>query len=375
MSLVFADERAVMARALELAARGAGFVEPNPQVGAVLVDSQLTLLGEGWHQRFGGPHAEVHALAQAGSRAAGATLFVTLEPCCHFGKTPPCTAAVIAAGVARVVVAVSDPFPAVAGNGLRQLREAGIIVETGLLEAEASELLAPFTKLTLQGLPYVHAKWAMTLDGKLATRTGSSQWISNALSRQVVHELRGRMDAILVGSGTALQDDPLLTARPPGPRVATRIVLDRRGRLPLDSQLVRTAGSEPVLLVTTAAAPREPLHKLAGLGVEILELEVINGRPSLSSLLDELGRRRMTNLLVEGGSEVLGAFFDQRLVDEAHVFIAPKLAGGRAALSPLGGAGCTEMSSALSLRNPAFQRLGDDVYIHGRVQQVDATEA
>src|SRR5262249_38708583 len=225
-----------MQLALELAERGRGAVEPNPLVGAVVVrDGRL--VGEGWHQRYG----EAHALAAAGAAAQGATLYVTLEPCCHYGKTPPCTEAVLRAGVGRVVAAMLDPFPPVSGQGVARLRAVGVTVEVGLGEAEARRLNAPYLKLLATGRPYVHAKWAMTLDGKICTRTGDSKWISGEASRRRVHELRGRMDAILVGIGTALADDPLLTARPPGPRIATRIVLDSRGRLPASAQLVRTA--------------------------------------------------------------------------------------------------------------------------------------
>src|SRR5579884_2079657 len=220
-----------MRRALELAEHGRGYVEPNPLVGAVVVrDGQL--VGEGWHQHYGEAHAEIHALAAAGEGSRGATLYVTLEPCCHFGKTPPCTDAVLRAGIRRVVAAMPDPFPAVAGKGAELLRQAGVTVELGIGEAEARRLNAPYLKLLEKRRPWVHAKWAMTLDGKIATRTGDSKWISNEASRRIVHALRGRMDAVIVGAGTALADDPLLTARPPGPRVATRAVLDSTGRLP-----------------------------------------------------------------------------------------------------------------------------------------------
>ncbi|MFZ5831242.1 MAG: bifunctional diaminohydroxyphosphoribosylaminopyrimidine deaminase/5-amino-6-(5-phosphoribosylamino)uracil reductase RibD, partial [Planctomycetota bacterium] len=205
-----------MRRALELAAEGEGYVEPNPMVGCVIAQGAETL-GEGWHRRFGGPHAEIEALRIAGPRAAGATMFVTLEPCCHFGKTPPCTRAVVDAGIRRVVVAIGDPFPAVAGGGLAELRAAGIETTIGVLEAEAAELVAPYLKLLRTGLPWVIAKWAMTLDGKIATHTGVSRWISGPESRAVVHRLRGRVDAIVVGRQTAAIDDPQLTARPPGP--------------------------------------------------------------------------------------------------------------------------------------------------------------
>ena len=341
-----------MRHALALAARGRGAVEPNPMVGAVVVRDGVNV-GEGWHQRFGGPHAEVHALRAAGELARGATLYVTLEPCCHVGKTPPCTDAVRAAGVARVVAAMADPFPQVSGRGTTLLRDAGIEVEVGLCEAEARRLNAPYLKLVGMGKPYVHAKWAMTLDGKIATGTGDSKWISNAASRRRVHELRGVMDAIVVGSGTALTDDPQLTARPPGPRIATRIVLDRRGRLPLQSNLVRTAREVPTLVVG------EGNPALLEAGCEVMP------SGSIAELLDELGKRRFTNILVEGGGEVLGSFLDAGQLDEVHVFIAPLLAGGAAARGPTLGVGVERMAEALRLGAWEVETIEGDVYLRG----------
>lgn len=361
-----------MARAIELARRGAGFVEPNPQVGAVLVDDNLRLIAEGYHGRFGGPHAEIRALQEAGERSRGATLVVTLEPCCHHGKTPPCADAVIRAGIRRVIVGMQDPFPAVSGRGIEQLRQAGIDVEVGLLEDEVRRLNGPFQKLIRTGMPWVHAKWAMTLDGKIASRTGESKWISNEASRAIVHQLRARMDAIVIGSGTALADDPLLTARPPGPRVATRVVLDRRARLPIDSQLARTVNAAPVLLVVGRDAPAENLARLRSAEVEVWQGENSHspGRdgPALKDVLLELGRRKFTNVLVEGGSELLGALFDERLIDEVHVFIAPKLLGGAEAKSPFAGLGLSGPSRLPDIDRPAIELLEGDVYVHGPVK-------
>jgi diaminohydroxyphosphoribosylaminopyrimidine deaminase/5-amino-6-(5-phosphoribosylamino)uracil reductase len=362
-----------MRRAMELAGRGIGLVEPNPPVGAVIVDDQLQRIGEGWHERFGGPHAEVAALGQAAERARGAALFVTLEPCCHFGKTPPCVDAIIAAGLRQVVVAMQDPFPEVAGRGIERLRAANIDVEVGLLGREARQLADPFCKLVETGRPYVHAKWAMTLDGRIASHSGASKWISNAASRAVVHRLRGRMDAILIGVGTALADDPLLTARPPGPRIATRVVFDSQARLPLESQLVKTARQSPLLVITTPQASRESVERLRERGAEVFECgptrpanHVI--RPDAGELLTELGRRRMTNVLVEGGSELLGSFFDQRLIDELHVFVAPRLLGGASAKSPLAGEGRPALPELPDLENPEIEIIDGDVYIHGRLR-------
>jgi diaminohydroxyphosphoribosylaminopyrimidine deaminase/5-amino-6-(5-phosphoribosylamino)uracil reductase len=353
-----------MRRALELAERGRGHVEPNPLVGAV-VGREGQVGGEGWHQRYGGPHAEVHALAAAGEAARGATLYVTLEPCCHHGKTPPCTDAVLRAGIRRVVAAMTDPFPQVAGRGAELLRAAGVAVEFGLLEAEAHRLNAPYLHLLATGRPYVHAKWAMTLDGRIATRTGDSKWISNESSRRRVHELRGRMDAILVGIGTVLADDPLLTARPPGPRTAVRVVLDTHGRLPLTSQLARTAKEVPTLVVTAGTVPESKAHALRECGCEMLALADEGERPAVTALLDALGRRRLTNLLVEGGSGVLGSFVDAGALNEVHVFVAPRLVGGREAPSPVGGRGMDRIHDALRLAELQVEEIDGDVLLHG----------
>jgi diaminohydroxyphosphoribosylaminopyrimidine deaminase / 5-amino-6-(5-phosphoribosylamino)uracil reductase len=361
-----ASERQWMERALELAERGRGAVEPNPLVGAVVVrDGKV--VGEGWHQRYGGPHAEVHALDTAGAAARGATLYVTLEPCCHHGKTPPCTDAVLRAGISCVVAALRDPFPQVSGRGAEILRAAGVEVELGLCEAEARRQNAPYLKLLATGRPYVHLKWAMTLDGKIATRRGDSKWISNAASRRLVHDLRGRVDAILVGIGTALADNPSLTARPPGPRVATRIVLDSAARLPMDSTLVQTAREVPTLVVTAAGKDLPAVERLRELGCEVLPLAAEEGRPGVGALLDELGRRRLTNVLVEGGAGVLGSFLDARAVDEVHVFIAPRLAGGAAALTPIAGLGVEHLADSLSLAEWQVRQIQEDVYLRGVV--------
>jgi diaminohydroxyphosphoribosylaminopyrimidine deaminase/5-amino-6-(5-phosphoribosylamino)uracil reductase len=373
MTAPFASREAVMRRAIDLARLGAGFVEPNPLVGAVIVDDDLRLVGEGWHERFGGAHAEVNAIARAGVQARGATLVVTLEPCCHFGKTPPCVEAIIAAGLRKVVVGMQDPFAQVSGRGIQRLREANIDVEVGLLSVEVRRLAAPFCKLVEKKLPYVHAKWAMTLDGRIASHTAASQWISNAASRARVHQLRGRMDAILVGVGTAIADDPLLTARPPGPRVATRVVFDSRARLAVESQLVKTIKQAPLLVVTGPQAAPENIKRLRDQGAEVLECGTEQSepggiRPSPHAVLAELGRRQMTNVLAEGGSELLGAFFDLQLIDEVHVFAAPKLLGGAAAKSPLGGTGRAAPSDLPDLIDPEIEVLDGDVYIHGQLR-------
>jgi diaminohydroxyphosphoribosylaminopyrimidine deaminase/5-amino-6-(5-phosphoribosylamino)uracil reductase len=357
-----------MRRALELAANGQGCVEPNPMVGCVIARG-AEIIGEGWHGRFGGPHAEVEALRLAGPRAAGASMYVTLEPCSHFGKTPPCTKAILSSGVKRVVIAMKDPFPQVAGAGAAELHRGGVEVEFGVLELEARQLNAPYLKLLATGRPWIIAKWAMSLDGKMATAGGESRWISNEQSRKVVHKLRGRMDAIIVGRETALRDDPMLTARPPGPRIALRVVLDTHASLASDSQLVRTAAEAPVLVAVGKHASASNCRRLVDAGCEVFECAGETHIDRLHWLLEELGRRRMTNVLVEGGGRVLGSLLDARQIDEVHVFIAPKLIGGSEARIPFAGEGIAQMSEALCIDVPETEQIGDDVYVHGRVKK------
>ncbi len=358
-----------MRRALRLAARGRGRVEPNPMVGCVLV-RRGRVIGEGWHRRFGGPHAERDALRRCEGSPRGATAYVALEPCCHHGKTPPCTDALIEAGISRVVAAVVDPCAVVRGRGIRTLREAGLRVDVGVCQGEAEALNAPFFKLRRTRRPWVILKWAQSLDGKIATHAGDSQWITGPAARREAHRLRGRVDAVLVGIGTVLADDPDLTCRHVKPkRIATRIVLDGRLRIPRRAKLVRTARKTPVLIATTRTALRQrkgTTDWLRSAGCNVIALPGRRGRVDLSALLDELGRREMTNVMVEGGGEVLGAFFDQDLADEALVFVAPKLIGGRRALDPLAGRGAASIADAVTLHNPTRRRVGDDLMLSFR---------
>ncbi len=357
-----------MSRALELAEQGRGFVEPNPMVGCVIVrDEQV--VGEGWHQRFGGPHAEIEALAAAGNAAAGSEVFVTLEPCAHEGKTPACTEALLEAKVSRVVIGCEDPNPHVAGGGIARLRSAGIKVELFSDNTPAHRLIAPFAKLMTKGRPWVIAKWAMTLDGKLATHTGDSQWITCEASRAMVHHLRGQVDGIVVGKGTVASDDPMLTARPPGARIATRIVLDSRATLSTESRLVKSLDQAPVLLVVRDDAPAERVKVLRGCGVEVLQVAGQDRLERVGLFLDDLGRRQMTNILVEGGASLIGTFFDLDAIDEVHAFIAPKLVGGHAALSPIAGQGLLEMSAARELVDVEISTIESDVHLHGYVSR------
>ena len=365
--MVMSSDRDLMLRALALARRGEGHVEPNPMVGSIVLDSRRKVVGEGWHVRFGGPHAEVQALAAAGDAAHGGTLYVTLEPCCHQGKTPPCTRAIREAGIARVVAATRDPFTEVDGSGFGELRAAGIECAVGVAEQEALELLAPYLMLVTAGRPWVIGKWAMTLDGKIATPIGDSQWISGEESRAIVHKLRGRVDAIMVGARTAERDNPRLTARPPGPRSATRIVM---GSIAADSRLVQTIDDAPLLVVADKPSSEARLAPVVDRGAEVLWLpEQCRGDRSaqMEFVLAELAQRRMTNLLVEGGGELLGTLKDLNAIDEAHVFVAPKLIGGRGSISPVAGDGIERIADALHVDGGQWQPAGADLYFSGRV--------
>jgi diaminohydroxyphosphoribosylaminopyrimidine deaminase/5-amino-6-(5-phosphoribosylamino)uracil reductase len=266
-----------------------------------------------------------------------------------------------------VVAAQRDPFPAVAGGGLAELTAAGVEVELGLLEAEARRLGAPYLKLVRTGRPWIIAKWAMTLDGKIASRTGDSRWISGPESRQVVHALRGRVDAVVVGLGTAARDDPLLTARPPGPRTALRVVLDTHASLGSESQLVRTARETPLMVAVGQDADAVQRQRLAEAGCEVFVCDGATHADRLAALLDELGRRRFTNVLVEGGGRLLGSLLDAGQIDEVHVFVAPRLLGGAAALSPMAGNGIVRVSEALVVEAPEVRQVGSDLYLQGRV--------
>ncbi|MBI1323974.1 bifunctional diaminohydroxyphosphoribosylaminopyrimidine deaminase/5-amino-6-(5-phosphoribosylamino)uracil reductase RibD [bacterium] len=361
-----------MTLALAEAARGKGFVEPNPMVGAVLV-SDDRLAGSGHHARFGGPHAEVAALAATPGSARGMTMHVTLEPCCHFGKTPPCSRAIVEAGISRVVIATRDPFPLVSGGGIEELRAAGIHVDVWPVDSpvarQAIRLNRPFFKRVLTGRPYTIAKWAMSLDGRIALATGDSRWISNDRSRAIVHEIRGRVDGILVGIGTVKADDPSLTARPPGPRTPRRIVVDPRAETPIESVLVRTARETPVTIFCAANAANDRRKALESSGCELIPLNAsANGSLSPESIVEELGSKGLTNLLIEGGSKVLGRFFDAGCIDEVAVFVAPALFGGPAAFPPIESKSVRPMESIPRLAEVRTSTIGSDTLIQGLVQ-------
>ncbi len=337
-----------MRRALALAARGLGETNPNPAVGCLVVRGGR-VLGEGWHERAGGPHAEVVALGQARERARGATLYVTLEPCAHSGRTPPCAPLVRDAGVARVVIATSDPNPLVRGRGLALLRRAGIVVTTGVLAAEASRLNERFLRCARLGRPFVLLKAATTLDGRIATASGSSKWITGPAERRQARWLRRLHDAVLVGVGTALADDPLLLPAPRTRRQLTRVVLDSRLRLPLGSRLVRSASARQPVLVVTCSNDPERRRKLTAAGVTVVCVAAEHGRVSLPAALQALHERGLTSVMVEGGSEVLGAFLAARLLDQVALFRAPILLGGRGSRPAFGGADPRQIGDGLRL--------------------------
>lgn len=357
-----------MRRALELAAQARGRTSPNPMVGAVIV-RQGQVVGQGYHQRAGTPHAEVHALREAGERARGAVLYVNLEPCAHHGRTPPCTEAIIAAGLAEVHMAMLDPNPRVNGRGRAALEAAGIRTVVGECAAEAGELNEVFGTYITAGRPFVLAKFACSLDGKIATRTGESRWISGADSRQRVHQLRDTVDAILVGANTVIADDPQLTTRLPNRedvRHPLRVVLDSRGRVPLQSQVLDPSLPGRTLLAATPALPEERRQALQARGVECLLLPPdAHGRVALPALLAELGRRQVSSLLVEGGGTVLEAFFRARLVDKVLAFVAPLIIGGREAPSAVSGEGVERLEEALRLERVQVERVGDDLLVSG----------
>jgi diaminohydroxyphosphoribosylaminopyrimidine deaminase/5-amino-6-(5-phosphoribosylamino)uracil reductase len=398
-----------MAQALDLARRGLGATSPNPPVGAVVVRNRR-VVGAGYHRRAGGPHAEVFALRQAGARARGATLYVTLEPCGHTEKrTPPCVPLILNSGVRRVVIATRDPNPQVAGRGLAALRRAGLKVELGVAQTDAYALIESYRMRVTRGRPFVTLKVAATLDGKIATASGESQWITGALARRLVHRLRAQSDAVLVGVGTVIADNPSLTVHgkggvlaprgrggikaakggvysnvaPPRPRdyrsapgnagkkagtrQPTRIVLDPQLRTPLSSKVL-TDRSAPTIIVTTSNSPKTQRQTMERLGVEVLVIPDMEGRIVWKVLLQELGQRGMNVLLIEGGGEVNATALRSGVVDRVIFFMAPQLLGGRDAIGAIGGTSPLHLANAIRLRDVTVSRVGKDLMVEGRVR-------
>ena len=359
-------------RAIELAERGRGHVSPNPLVGAVVVKDG-DVVGEGWHAAVGGPHAEVVAIADAGDTdLKGATLYVSLEPCCHDGRTPPCTDAIARSGIGRVVVASDDPTEKASGRGLGILRDDGIdvVVAEGELAARARQLNQAFRKHARTGRPWVLFKSAMTLDGKVATETGDSKWISSAASRELGHRWRASSDAVAVGIGTALRDDPQLTARIPDvsgqPR---RIIFDTTARLPVTSNLVRMAPEVPLTVVVSRAARRTAVSTLETAGADVVVATGANEPDRVASALLQLGASGITSILLEGGPHLAGAFYDAGEVDEVRLFLAPIVLGGRTARDPLEGEGTETIAEAMRALTLDCERSGDDLLVSARLRE------
>lgn len=360
-----------MTLALRLATKGQGTTSPNPMVGALVV-RQGRIIGQGFHLRPGTPHAEILALRQAENRAKGATLYVTLEPCCHLTKrTPPCVPEILRSGVRRVVMAMQDPNPSVKGKGVAALRRAGLSVTIGIAQREAEELNRAYCHWMKTGRPYVTLKAGMTLDGQIATASGESRWITGESSRRDVHQLRGHVDAVLIGIGTVLADDPSLTARTGPrfeqltPRQPLRVIVDSRLRIPLKAEVLAQQDLAKTIMATTAVAPaarRSILHKK---GIEILTLPARHDRVSLRALLTQLGRRGIMSLLVEGGGEINAAMLKSKLVNHVRLYIAPLLLGGQNAKGVIGGTSPVRLAGAIKLRHVVTRSVGQDVVVEG----------
>ena len=352
-----------MKRALRLAARGR--TSPNPMVGAVIVKGDR-IVGDGYHPQAGEPHAEIFALKQAGDEASGATMYVTLEPCCHFGRTPPCCEAVIEAGIAEVYAAMADPDPKVSGGGFSRLQQAGVKVHYPLLEDEARHLNEAYIKHRTTGMPFVILKSAMSLDGRIATRTGDSKWITNDRSRAFAHGIRSRVDVILIGGNTARTDDPALSARI-GKRVIypRRVIVSSSGDLPETLKVFSEPGE--TIIATSKSANVSTLRKLESLGARILQVGERNERPSIREVMARLGEMGCLSVLIEGGGEIAASALEEGVVDKAIFFYAPKIIGGRNAVPSVGGIGAECVSDAIPLERIKVRRFGDDVAIEGYI--------
>ncbi len=364
------DDEKYMKLALRLAIKAKGRTSPNPLVGAVIVKNDR-IVGRGYHRKAGRPHAEINALNMTGERAKGATLYLNLEPCAHFGKTPPCTKRIISSGIKEVVIAMIDPNPLNCGNGVKELRKAGIEVKVGVLEKEARKINEAYTKYITTKKPFVILKTAMSLDGKIATKTGVSKWITNEKSRKYVHKLRSEADAILVGVETVLKDDPRLTSRVKGKGLRVkdkkpfRVVVDSRVRIPLGARVLNKEA--PTIIATTKFAPKRKTEALRKKGIEILVIKDRDKKVNLKELLKRLGELEITSLLVEGGGKINASFLENGLVDKVLFFIAPKIIGGEEALTPVEGEGIKKIKDAIKLKDINIKRFGEDVLIEGYV--------
>ena len=365
-----AEDEKFMALALSLAKRRQGLTHPNPAVGAVIVKRGL-ILGAGFHRKAGGPHAETLAIKKAGAKAKGATLYVNLEPCRHFGFTPPCTDAVIKSGIKRVVVGAVDPNPVNSGKGIRALKEAGISVTTGVLKDESRRLNEDFFKYIRTGRPFVILKAAMSLDGKIATSTGDSKWITGGRARRFVHELRSRVDAVMVGANTVKTDDPMLTSHGVG-KNPLRIILDSLASVSMSSRIVKSAQDVPTLIMVTHRANKRKLKALKDRGLTVLFVRGKGGAMGrhmldLKNILEKLGQMGVVNILVEGGGRLNTSFVESRLVDKAMFFVSPMIIGGEKALRVIAGRGVKSISDAVRLKDVSVRVINGDILVEGYV--------
>lgn len=363
-------DESFMQLALALAQEARGRTAPNPMVGALVV-CEGKIVGRGYHRKAGTEHAEVVALREAGERARGATLYVTLEPCCHYGRTPPCTKAILAAGIKRVVVAMVDPNPQVAGKGIQELQEAGVEVTVGVLGEAASRLNEVFIKYMTTGFPFVILKMALTLDGKIATDQGDAFWVSGEESRRWVHQLRDQVAAVMIGVNTLLRDDPLLTTRLDGQRGhdPVRVIVDSRGRTPITARVLGLESESPTIVATTPLAPAERLEQLQRAGAEILLCREKSGQVDLRDLFWQLGRREITSVLLEGGARLNASALREGLVDKIHFFLAPKIVGGLAAPGPIGDLGIIRMKEAIVIKELTVEKIGSDFLFTGYLRE------
>jgi diaminohydroxyphosphoribosylaminopyrimidine deaminase / 5-amino-6-(5-phosphoribosylamino)uracil reductase len=359
-------DRQYLRLACRLAEKAAGRTSPNPMVGAVLVRNG-EIVGSGFHQFAGGDHAEIVALKKAGSKAKGSTLYINLEPCNHQGRTPPCTRSLIAAGVKQIVAGMKDPNPVVSGNGLRALRRAGIKVRTGILEEECRTLNEAFTKFITRGLPFVTVKLAASLDGKIATASGDARWISSERSRATVHLLRNRYDAVLVGAGTVVTDNPQLTCRIAGGRDPWRIILDARLRIPLAAEFLRQPGSDKNIIVTSNTAPGDKIRALEDLGATVWRLPLREGAVSWLPVLKKLAKMGIVSVLIEGGATTAAGALKEKAVDKMLLFYAPKLLGGDAR-SMIDSLGVQRIKQSVVLQHLKVQKSGTDLLVSGYLE-------
>ncbi|OGI04523.1 MAG: hypothetical protein A2X42_10370 [Candidatus Margulisbacteria bacterium GWF2_38_17] len=367
------DDYYYMRKVLKLAAKGIGITSPDPLVGAILV-KEGRIIASGYHKECGTPHAEVVAINKIGRKAEGATLYVNLEPCCHWGNNPPCTLPVISNGIKRVVVGMKDPNPLVKKcDSAKVLRDAGIQVDYGCLENESRKLNEIFVKYITTGLPFVILKSGMSLDGKIATASGASKWITSQASRLMVHKLRSMVDAILVGIGTVIQDDPELTVRDVNSsqiKDPVRVIIDSSARIPLNARVLNLSSKAATIVVVTELAAKEKITLLEEKGAIVIKTKALDGKVNLSELITILGERKLTSLMVEGGGTINSSFFNAGIIDKVLFFIAPKIIGGKDSPTPIDGAGILSMADVSNLNNVSFTQIGDDILVEGYISSL-----